>query len=329
MILQPKDLNISIPIEFDMEQQEKLDAFQKPFDLGNESSNSSLVVSNLNQEAEFRKLFLESLTLREIARRYNTNYKRVQKLIGDDYYKLKKKCRYCDNIFYKKDYPNIFDKKIICDSNECIKNYNKEKRIERGKGYYRLKEKEWRLRNPNYQNKWRKNNPEKVKKLAKKWNKIYDPIAKIKKREKENNRRKELGLPLIGECYKKENELAKYIIDLFPNNNLLQRKRIIKVDNQDRRKNLELDIYIPELKLAFEYMGEQHYLEKKFNRITKYRKRINSKRKYRSFENLKYADRIKKKICKLMGVKLIRIKYNEKLSPELIVNTLKRSGINV
>lgn len=68
-----------------------------------------------------------------------------------------------------------------------------------------------------------------------------------------------------------------------------------------RRKNgycLELDGWCPELKLAFEYQGSQHY---KFN------KRFH--RSMEDFEKQKQRDEEKKKLCEKHGVKLIEIPY--------------------
>ncbi len=59
---------------------------------------------------------------------------------------------------------------------------------------------------------------------------------------------------------------------------------------------LELDGYNTELQLAFEYQGEQHYTEIGF---------FSS----RSLEKIKFHDRLKRKLCSRLNVKLIEIPY--------------------
>ncbi len=125
-------------------------------------------------------------------------------------------------------------------------------------------------------------------------------------REIENKRRKKLGLPLVGEGWTSEGELLNYITNLFPNYEITFHNRSWSTTK------LELDIYIPELKLAFEYNGLQHYEWIEFFHPN-----------ILEFEYMKYNDRIKKKLCKMLGITLIRIKYNENLSEQLVLTKLK------
>jgi very-short-patch-repair endonuclease len=75
--------------------------------------------------------------------------------------------------------------------------------------------------------------------------------------------------------------------------------------------NLELDGYCEELKLAFEYDGEQHYKDNCW--LTKEERAC-----------LNENDVLKDKICKIHGIILIRIPYFEKHNKELfILNQLK------
>jgi len=62
--------------------------------------------------------------------------------------------------------------------------------------------------------------------------------------------------------------------------------------------NLELDCYNPELKLATEYQGEQHY-----NYIPFFHKNKDA------FLNGKYRDEIKRRMCKDKGITLIEVPY--------------------
>ena len=69
----------------------------------------------------------------------------------------------------------------------------------------------------------------------------------------------------------------------------------------NRQINLELDCYNPELRLAIEYNGAQHY---KF--IPYFHKNREA------FLNQKYRDEMKKYKCKDMGIVLIEVPYNTK-----------------
>ena len=94
--------------------------------------------------------------------------------------------------------------------------------------------------------------------------------------------------------------------------NLFINYEVIKTQSVLNGWALELDIYIPELKLAFEYNGEQHYEWVKFFQKTE-----------EEFKYLQYKDRCKKKLCKQEGITLIIIKYDEDLSEQLVLSKLK------
>jgi hypothetical protein len=72
--------------------------------------------------------------------------------------------------------------------------------------------------------------------------------------------------------------------------------------NEITGQNLELDCYNPELKLAIEYNGEQHY---------KYTPRFHRTRD--SFYNTKYRDQLKMELCKKNNIKLIIVPYTVKI----------------
>jgi len=91
---------------------------------------------------------------------------------------------------------------------------------------------------------------------------IYDVyIAKIKYqseteitfREAENNLRKMLGYPLIGEGWESETLLFKRIEAEFPETEVIHHGRPKFLGRQ------EYDIWMPEYKIAIEYQGIQHY----------------------------------------------------------------------
>ena len=66
------------------------------------------------------------------------------------------------------------------------------------------------------------------------------------------------------------------------------------------RRNLELDCYNEELKLAVEYNGRQHYF---------YTPKFHKSRQDFHYTQLK--DKIKKELCHLHGIRLIVVPFNE------------------
>jgi len=78
--------------------------------------------------------------------------------------------------------------------------------------------------------------------------------------------------------------------------------------------NLELDCFNPELKLAVEYNGTQHYNYIPFFHRTK-----------DAFNNQKYRDHMKREICEKNGVVLIEVPYTVKVEDieEYLLKELK------
>ncbi len=145
--------------------------------------------------------------------------------------------------------------------------------------------------------------------------KYYNEMSrKYRKRRKdlENKRRLELGLPLIGNNFKKEEELLFYVKKIFPNED------IIFHDRSFLRNGMELDIFIPNLNLAFEYQGRQHF-EFKSTWFWK---------NYDEFHAQRLRDWLKRDICSWEGITLIEVSYREKLSEELVLSKLNRKGID-
>lgn len=91
------------------------------------------------------------------------------------------------------------------------------------------------------------------------------------------------------------------------------RNQVTSSDNRDI--NLELDCYNPELRLAVEYNGAQHY---KF--IPYFHKNREA------FLNQKYRDEMKKYKCKEMGITLIEVPYNIKNIEGYIESELIKHG---
>lgn len=84
-------------------------------------------------------------------------------------------------------------------------------------------------------------------------------------------------------------------------------------------ENLELDMYNKELGIAVEYNGQQHY---KYNSFM----HGGSKDK---FYGQQYRDRMKKDICKKLGILLIEVPYTVKHDkiPEFLYQKLRETGV--
>lgn len=81
-------------------------------------------------------------------------------------------------------------------------------------------------------------------------------------------------------------------------------------------KNLELDCYNEELKLAVEYNGRQHY---------EYTPHFHRSRA--QFQNLQYRDEKKQSLCRRHGVHLIIVPYTEKNVEQYLSRELSRLGL--
>lgn len=112
--------------------------------------------------------------------------------------------------------------------------------------------------------------------------------------------RAEFGYRGIGEHWINETTLKHIVKELFPNLEVIAHYRPSWLDG------LELDIYVPEIKLAFEYQGIQHFQAVKH---------------WGGKEKLKIQqehDKRKKQICDNLGVTLIYFDYTEEITTEYV-----------
>ena len=237
-------------------------------------------------------------------------------------------CSFCNQTFLHRDERNKFCSKKCCRSFNYIKNkdkidkrrkeYQKTPKMreyykEYSRKYYwdnlEIQRENCRKRAFKRMHNIKENKPEKYLEIR-----IKDRIGRKKRWEKwklqENGRRENLGLPSVGQGFKKEMELLFYISYLFRGYEIVQHDR--KALN-----GLEIDIYIPSLKLGFEYMGKQHFIK-------------NDKwflANGDSFEMRLFRDKRKREIAKEKGITIIDINYNEILSEQLILDKLKDYNI--
>lgn len=116
----------------------------------------------------------------------------------------------------------------------------------------------------------------------------------------ENETRREFGVRSIGEAWVSENILFQIVKRLFPDRECLRHLRPSWLEG------LELDIFISEEKIAFEYQGQQHFYPVKHwggrNALDALRKR----------------DARKAELCRFQGVLLLPIDFTEPLTEQHI-----------
>jgi hypothetical protein len=112
----------------------------------------------------------------------------------------------------------------------------------------------------------------------------------------ENIARSEFGFKKVGEGWVSETLIYNIIARLYPNHTIFRHHR------PEWLNRLELDIYLPELKLAFEYQGQQHFHA------------IKAWGGEKALIDLQARDRKKVEICSQNGITLVAIDYTEPLT---------------
>ena len=102
------------------------------------------------------------------------------------------------------------------------------------------------------------------------------------------------------QCWENQKQMIKIVQSIFPSNKISKNNRSIL-------DGLEIDCYLPELKLGFEYNGQQHY-----EWITAFHKTEDE------FNAQKSRDIKKNELALQKGIKLITIRYDEPLTIEHI-----------
>lgn len=132
-----------------------------------------------------------------------------------------------------------------------------------------------------------------------------EDIVKTFNRAIENKVRDEFGYPKIGESWISET-LLYYIIKKFFSENRIERHYRPKW-----LEGLELDIFIPEKMLAFEYQGIQHF------------RAVEHWGGEKQLKKQQEHDKRKATICGKKGIKLIYISYDEELSEEAVFTKIQ------
>ncbi len=128
----------------------------------------------------------------------------------------------------------------------------------------------------------------------------------LNEKDAENKVRELKGVAKIGERWINETLLFNYINALFPDY-LVKREATPNWLGKQR-----LDLYIPELNLAIEYQGQQHY------------KPIELFGGEGGFKNTRQMDKEKLNKCKQNGINLVYFTYKDNLSEKLVHSRLKK-----
>lgn len=103
-------------------------------------------------------------------------------------------------------------------------------------------------------------------------------------------------------------ELLGLVQSIFPN------QTIILEHNIASNGGLFLDIYLPKLSLAFEFDGMQHFT---------YSQHFHGSPD--AFRAAKKRDLAKTNKCKELGISLVRVRYDESMTKELVLDKIMKA----
>lgn len=145
-----------------------------------------------------------------------------------------------------------------------------------------------------------------INKLIASKKEIYDNDNEIRELRKslertiENSVREQLGFKKIGDAWISETMLYNIVKNLYPNQKIIRHYRPQWLDG------LELDIFVPNLKIGLEYQGIQHF------------KAVEHWGGQKQLKKQQEHDTKKKKMCSELGINLVCINYDNPLTSEYV-----------
>lgn len=121
----------------------------------------------------------------------------------------------------------------------------------------------------------------------------------------ENITREEFGFRKVGEGNVSETILTNIISNIYKSSKIIKHYRPVWLEG------LELDIFLPQENIGFEYQGQQHFYP------------IKAWGGEPALQSLRKRDQRKREICLNLGVKLIEIDFTEPLEAGYILNKIK------
>lgn len=125
--------------------------------------------------------------------------------------------------------------------------------------------------------------------------------------EAENIVREQLGIPHVGEGWVAETHLYYAVRALYP------KYEVQREASPDWLGRQRFDIYLPEVQVAIEYQGQQHFRPVEFFGGEK------------GYQRAKQRDREKRKKSKAAGVVIVEFKYNEDITERKIQERLDKA----
>lgn len=123
--------------------------------------------------------------------------------------------------------------------------------------------------------------------------------------------REQVGCYRIGERWADETALYRVVQSLFPQKEVVHHYRAKWLGRQ------ELDIFVPDLKVAIEFHGEQHF------------EPVSAWGGEEALDRTRARDSRKVELCERAGVKLVVFTFRDELTPETVAQRLQREGVPV